>query len=34
MTEADTPLPSKMEVPVLPLHMSSQASVPETEASI
>ena len=33
-TKADTSPPPKMEVPALPLDMSSQASVPETEASI
>ena len=34
MTKADTSPPPKMEVPALSLDMSSQASVPETEASI
>ena len=33
-TEVDISPPPKMEVPVLPLDTSSQASVPETEASI
>ena len=33
-TKADISPPPKMEVPVLPLDTSSQASVPETEASI
>ena len=33
-TEADTSPPPKMEVPALPLDMSSQASVPEMEASM
>ena len=33
-TKADKSPPPKMEVPVLPLDTSSQASVPETEASI
>ena len=33
-TEADISPPPKMEVPALPLDTSSQASVPETEASI
>ena len=33
-TKADISPPLKMEVPALPLDMSSQASVPETEASI
>ena len=33
-TEADISPPLKMEVPALPLDTSSQASVPETEASI
>ena len=33
-TEAATSPPLKMEVPALPLDMSSQASVPETEESI
>ena len=33
-TEAETSPPLKMEVPALPLDMSSQASVPETEASM
>ena len=33
-TEADTSPPQKTEVPVLPLDTSSQASIPETEASM
>ena len=33
-TKADTSLPQKTEVPVLPLDTSSQASIPETEASM
>ena len=33
-TEADISPPPKMEVPALPLDTSSQASIPETEASI
>ena len=33
-TKADISPPPKTEVPVLPLNTSSQASVPETEASI
>ena len=33
-TKADTSPPPKMEVPALPLDTSSQASVPETEASM
>ena len=33
-TEADISPPLKMEVPALPLDTSSQASVPETEASV
>ena len=33
-TKADTSPPPKMEVPALPLDMSSQASVAETEASM
>ena len=33
-TEVDISPPPKMEVPALPLDTSSQASVPETEASI
>ena len=33
-TEADTSPPQKMEAPVLPLDTSSQASIPETEASM
>ena len=33
-TKADTSPPPKMEVPALPLDMSSQASVPEMEASM
>ena len=33
-TKADISLPPKTEVPALPLDTSSQASVPETEASI
>ena len=33
-TKADISPPPKMEVPALPLDTSSQASVPETEASI
>ena len=33
-TEADTSPPQKMEVPVLPLDTSSQASIPEMEASM
>ena len=33
-TEADTSTPPKTEVPALPLDTSSQASVPETEASM
>ena len=33
-TKADTSPPLKMEVPALPLDMSSQASVPEMEASM
>ena len=33
-TEADTSPPQKMEVPVLPLDTSSQANVPEMEASM
>ena len=33
-TKTDTSLPLKMEVPALPLDMSSQVSVPEMEASM
>ena len=33
-TEADTSPPQKTEVPVLPLDTSSQASIPEMEASM
>ena len=33
-TEADTSPPQKAEVPVVPLDTSSQASIPETEASM
>ena len=33
-TKADTSPPQKMEVPVLPLDTSSQASIPEMEASM